>query len=108
MDDISVAYGLVNSSRNFVAVRQAFSHQTTYNSSPAPVTCIPLDAPERKEINQTRPPWIRPVRKKRDSVVRSSGGPGSSSDSQHGSPEGSSSHVYPAYRASIMHSSLRA
>lgn len=79
-----------------------------YHSLLSPVTCIPLDAPERKEINQTRPPWIRPVRKKRDSVVRGSGGPGSSSDSQHGSPEGLSSHVYPAYRASIIHSSLRA
>ena len=54
------------------------------------VTCIPLDAPVRSENSQTRPPWIRPVRKKRDSVARNGGGPGSSSDSQHGSPEGSS------------------
>ena len=27
------------------------------------VTCIPLDAPVRSENSQTRPPWIRPVRK---------------------------------------------
>ena len=51
------------------------------------VTRIPLDAPARVDASQSRPPWIRPVRKKTPSLARD-GRPGSSSDSQHGSPEG--------------------
>lgn len=59
------------------------------------LTQIPLDSQARagEGGNNTRPPWIRPVRKKTPSTVRSNG---SSSDtpSQHNSPEDFSSEMF--------------
>ncbi|KZT25557.1 hypothetical protein NEOLEDRAFT_349104 [Neolentinus lepideus HHB14362 ss-1] len=59
------------------------------------LTQIPLDSPARsgEGANSTRPPWMKPVRKKTPSVVRSNG---SSSDtaSQHNSPEDFSSEMF--------------
>ncbi|TFK47399.1 hypothetical protein OE88DRAFT_1666165 [Heliocybe sulcata] len=59
------------------------------------LTQIPLDSPARaaEGTNNTRPSWMKPVRKKTPSAVRSNG---SSSDtaSQHNSPEDFSSEMF--------------
>lgn len=51
------------------------------------VTQIPLEPsrPEGQEQSSTRPPWIRPIRKKTPSVAAK--GAGSDGGSQHSSPE---------------------
>lgn len=85
-EDIYADCGRESLSRNSVAVSINNCAELHPLTRTLLVTCIPLDAPVRIETHQTRPPWIRPVRKKTPSVARA--GPGSSSDSQHGSPEG--------------------
>jgi hypothetical protein len=51
------------------------------------LTNIPLEAPRQEgPVNTTRPPWIRPVRKKAPSIARSA--QSGDSPSHHSSPEG--------------------
>jgi len=58
----------------------------SYHSIFAPVTNIPLDTRQDGPPNQaSRPPWIRPVRKKAPSVARSNAS--GDSPSHHSSPE---------------------
>ena len=51
------------------------------------VTRIPLDAPvPNSATQQARPPWIRPVRRKRRESQNPSAASSSSGESRHGSP----------------------
>ncbi|EJD02515.1 uncharacterized protein FOMMEDRAFT_125041 [Fomitiporia mediterranea MF3/22] len=55
------------------------------------LTRIPLDAPQQplpsqSQLIQSRPPWIRPVRKKTRSTTEKGGMSGESDTSRHGSP----------------------